>query len=188
MTLPFSLVALPLAILLSSCAHAPEPLPVLGQVAPFQLTDQSGKPFDSATLTGHVWVADFIFTNCEGPCPRMTGYMRALQKATPDLPSLKMVSFTVDPKRDTPPVLADYGKAHDADPSRWVFLTGEMKVLDTLDHDSFKLGNVGAAMDHSTRFVLVDEKGQIRGYYGIATGDPVPQLAADARRLMALPR
>ncbi len=115
----------------------------------------------------------------------MTGYMHALQKATPDLTSLKMVSFTVDPKRDTPTVLADYGKSHEADPARWVFLTGEMKVLDALDHDSFKLGNVGAAMDHSTRFVLVDQKARIRGYYGIASGDPIPQLAADARRLIS---
>jgi len=41
-----------------------------------------------------------------------------------------------------------------------------------------------SAMDHSTRFVLVDRKGQIRGYYGIATGDPVPSLSDDARRLM----
>ena len=56
--------------------------------------------------------------------------------------------------------------------------------LNGLDRDSFKLGTVGAEMDHSTRFVLVDRKGQIRGYYGIATGDPVPQLAEDARRVM----
>ena len=156
---------------------------MLGQVAPFHLTSQSGQDFDSATLSGHVWVADFIFTNCEGPCPRMSAYMRALQKATTDLPDLKMVSFTVDPQRDTPPVLRDYGKNYSADSDRWYFLTGDPRILDGLDHDSFKLGNVGAQMDHSTRFVLVDPRGQIRGYYGIATGDPVPDLARDARRL-----
>ena len=172
------------ALLLFSCSHPPKEIPILGQVAPFHLTSQSGQDFDSATLSGHIWVADFIFTNCEGPCPRMSAYMRALQKATSDLPDLKMVSFTVDPQRDTPPVLREYGKNYTADPSRWYFLTGDPKILDGLDRDSFKLGNVGSAMDHSTRFVLVDRKGQIRGYYGIATGDPVPSLADDARRLM----
>ena len=170
-------------LFLTACSSAPENLPVLGQVAPFHLTSQSGQDFDSATLSGHVWVADFIFTNCEGPCPRMSAYMRALQKATTDLPDLKMVSFTVDPQRDTPPVLRDYGKNYSADSDRWYFLTGDPRILDGLDHDSFKLGNVGAQMDHSTRFVLVDPRGQIRGYYGIATGDPVPDLARDARRL-----
>ncbi len=52
-----------------------------------------------------------------------------------------------------------------------------------LDHDAFKLGELGANMDHSTRFVLVDKKGRIRGYYGIAEGDPVAKLARDAARL-----
>ena len=169
--------------LLTGCAHELKPIPILGQVAPFHLTAQSGQDFDSAILSGHIWVADFIFTNCEGPCPRMSGYMRALQKATSDLPDLKMVSFTVDPQRDTPKVLAEYGKNYSAEAGRWYFLTGDPQILNSLDRDSFKLGNVGVAMDHSTRFVLVDRKGQIRGYYGIATGDPVPQLAEDARRL-----
>jgi protein SCO1/2 len=171
-------------LIFTACSHPPKEIPVLGQVAPFHLTSQSGEEFDSATLSGHVWVADFIFTNCEGPCPRMSAYMRALQKVTTDLPGLKMVSFTVDPKRDTPPVLREYGNNYSADSSRWYLLTGDPKILNGLDRDSFKLGTVGAEMDHSTRFVLVDRKGQIRGYYGIATGDPVPELAADARRLI----
>jgi len=171
------------AAALCSCSHPPKEIPVYGTVASFHLTSQTGEDFDSNTLLGHVWVADFIFTNCEGPCPRMSAYMRSLQKATTDLPDLKFVSFTVDPKRDTPAVLTKYGQEYSADPRRWYFLTGDPKILDGLDHDSFKLGNVGSAMDHSTRFVLVDQKGQIRGYYGIATGDPVPELSADARRL-----
>jgi protein SCO1/2 len=171
-------------LLVTSCTHPPKELPILGEVAPFHLTSQSGQDFDSSALSGHVWVADFIFTNCEGPCPRMSAYMRALQKATTDLAGLRMVSFTVDPQRDTPAVLREYGKTYSADSTRWYFLTGDPRILDGLDRDSFKLGNVGSAMDHSTRFVLVDHKGRIRGYYGIATGDPVPELAADARRLI----
>jgi protein SCO1/2 len=175
------------ALAFAGCSHPPKEIPIYGTVAPFRLTAQSGQEFDSTSLNGHIWVADFIFTSCEGPCPRMSAYMRALQKATSDLPDLKFVSFTVDPQRDTPPVLAKYGETYSADPRRWYFLTGDPKILDQLDHDSFKLGNVGSTLDHSTRFVLVDGKGRIRGYYGIATGDPVPELAADARRLATEP-
>jgi protein SCO1/2 len=177
-------VILAAAAVIISCSRPPKEIPIYGNVAPFHLTSQSGEDFDSASLTGHVWVADFIFTTCEGPCPRMSAYMRALQKATTDLPDLKFVSFTVDPQRDTPPVLSKYAQDYSADPRRWYFLTGDPKILDRLDHDSFKLGNVGSTLDHSTRFVLVDTQGRIRGYYGIATGDPVPELAADARRLI----
>ena len=127
--------------------------------------------------------ANFIYTTCPGPCPMMSHQMHGIQASTATTPQVKLVSFTVDPAHDTPPVLAEYAVHFKADPARWYFLTGDPKILNGLDRDSFKLGTVGAAMDHSTRFVLVDRKGQIRGYYGIATADPVPDLAEDARRL-----
>jgi protein SCO1/2 len=158
-----------------------EPLPVLGQVPQFQLTDQQGKTFDRSALDGHVWIADFIYTHCEGPCPRMTSHMRAMQNETD--PSVEFVSFTVDPANDTPPVLESYGQKFGADDKRWKFLTGDAQTLDMLDHDAFHLGSIGAGLDHSTRFVLVDKKGRIRGYYGIAQGDPVERVSKDAARL-----
>jgi protein SCO1/2 len=169
-----------LVLLLAGCA-SDKPLRILGDVPPFELTNQQGKTFTRASLDGHVWVADFIYTTCQGPCPRMSSRMRALQNKTD--PSVKLVSFTVDPQNDTPPVLAAYGKRFAADDSRWSFLTGSKDTLNMLDHDAFKLGTIGAGMDHSTRFVLVDKKGRIRGYYGIAEGDPVAKVAHDAARL-----
>jgi protein SCO1/2 len=169
-----------LAFLLGACGRE-QPLPVLGQVPAFQLTDQLGRPFTRSALDGHVWVADFIFTHCEGPCPRMSSHMRAIQKETDA--NVRLVSFTVDPARDTPPVLESYGRNFGADDSRWRFLTGDPATLNTLDHDAFHLGSVGAGLDHSTRFVLVDGKGRIRGYYGIAEGDPVARISKDATRL-----
>ncbi|HWE00120.1 MAG TPA: SCO family protein [Bryobacteraceae bacterium] len=169
-----------LSVLLVACGRE-QPLPVLGSVPQFQLTDQLGHPFEGAMLDGHVWVADFIFTHCEGPCPRMSSHMRAIQKETD--PSVRLVSFTVDPANDTPPVLESYGRNFGADDSRWRFLTGDPATLNSLDHDAFHLGNVGAGLDHSTRFVLIDKKGRIRGYYGIAEGDPVARISKDAVRL-----
>jgi protein SCO1/2 len=107
--------------------------------------------------------------------------MHALQNGTPG--DVKLVSFTVDPENDTPPVLEAYGKRFGADDSRWALLTGNKDTLNSLDRDAFKLGTIGAGMDHSTRFVLVDKKGRIRGYYGIAEGDPVAKISRDAARL-----
>jgi len=171
--------ALLAAVLLTGCAD--KPLKVLGEVPAFELTNQQGRTFSRSSLDGHVWVADFIFTNCQGPCPRMSSHMRALQNATD--PQVRLVSFTVDPDNDTPPVLEAYAKRFGADDSRWALLTGDKATLNMLDQDAFKLGTIGAGMDHSTRFVLVDKKARIRGYYGIAEGDPVAKLAKDAARL-----
>lgn len=167
-------------VLLAGCAPQ-KPLKVLGEIPDFQLLDQNGKSFQRGSLDGHVWVADFVYTTCQGPCPRMSSHMRTLQKATG--PEVKLVSFTVDPENDTPPVLAEYAKRFNADTSRWSFLTGDKDTLNMLDRDAFKLGTLGAGMDHSTRFVLVDQKGRIRGYYGIAEGNPVDKIAKDAARL-----
>jgi len=167
-------------VLLTACAPE-KPLRVLGEVPEFELISQTGQKFDRTALDGHVWVADFVYTNCQGPCPRMSSHMRALQKATDS--GLKLVSFTVDPENDTPAVLQAYAKRFSADPSRWYFLTGAKDTLNTLDRDAFKLGTIGVAMDHSTRFVLVDKKSRIRGYYGIAEGNPVDRIVKDAARL-----
>jgi protein SCO1/2 len=158
-----------------------KPLQVLGEIPDFQLVDQKGQKFDRKALDGHVWVADFVYTTCQGPCPRMSSHMRTLQKATGR--DVRLVSFTVDPDNDTPAVLAAYAQRFSADAARWTFLTGEKETLNMLDHDAFKLGSIGAGMDHSTRFVLVDKLGRIRGYYGIAEGNPVDKIAKDAARL-----
>ncbi|WP_219914242.1 SCO family protein, partial [Bacillus paranthracis] len=41
----------------------------------FQFTNQDGKPFGTKDLKGKVWVADFMFTNCQTVCPPMTANM-----------------------------------------------------------------------------------------------------------------
>jgi protein SCO1/2 len=167
-------------LLLAGCA-GPAPLPILGQIPDFRLTDQAGQPFDRATLNGRIWVADFIFTTCTGPCPRMSSLMRQVQSLSPDA---RLVSFTVDPDRDTPPVLATYAQRFHAEPGRWFFLTGDRPALDTLARNAFKLGNVDGTLNHSTRLVLVDRQGRIRGYYGTSDDSPVTAVARDIKRLL----
>ena len=167
-------------IALSGCAPQ-KPLQMLGEVPQFQLLDQDGKDFQGKSLEGRVWIADFVFTTCQGPCPRMSSHMRQIQDATNK--SVQLVSFTVDPDNDTPPALAAYAKGFGADLSRWHFLTGEKAVLNSLGKDTFKLQGVGEGVDHSTRFVLIDAKGRIRGYYGLAEGGVVSKIAKDAAAL-----
>jgi len=160
-----------------------KPLPVYGQVPDFNLVSQTGAPFDRHSLEGKIWVADFIFTNCTSSCPRMSTQMSHVQPLLSEFPDVRLVSFSVDPKRDTPEALASYAKRFHAEPGRWYFLTGDQKTLDALDRRSFMLGNVDGSLEHSTRFVLVDRHGKIRGYYGAAQDDPTPALIVDIRRL-----
>jgi len=176
-----------LAAALIACSHRTAALEVLGDVPQFDLISQDGQPFHSQTLAGKIWVADFIYTTCPGPCPRMTSQLREVQDAVSKIPSLssnvRLVSFTVDPATDTPPVLAAYAKLHGASPAMWYFLTGPVPVLQTLDRDAFKLGNIDASMQHSTRFVLVDGQGRIRRYYDTSEASAIPNLISDVSAL-----
>lgn len=176
-----ALVCLPL-FPLTSCSRKAD-LPVYGKVPPFTLTSQDGKTFSSRQLEGAVWVADFMFTTCTGPCPRMSSEMHHVQEQTGTLNDVKLVSFTVDPQHDTPPVLAAYAKLFLAQQGRWFFLTGPAPALNHLDRDVFMLGNVDGSKQHSTRFILVDRKAQIRGYYLTSEPDAIPRLLADVKTL-----
>src|SRR5882672_869929 len=98
-------------------------------VPPFTLTDHTGAVFDSHTLSNKVWIADFMFTNCTGPCPRMSAQMREVQTALAAEPDVRLVSLTIDPDRDTPEVLARYALRYDATLGKWFFLTGPQETL-----------------------------------------------------------
>src|SRR5258708_5529400 len=176
-------IAFGLSVLaLVGCTASPG-LPSFGVVPDFTLTDQSGQPFVSAgTLRGKVWIADFIFTNCAGPCPRMSAQMRKVDTAlSKDIQDLRLVSFTVDPARDTPAVLAQYAERYQAEPGVWFFLTGPQAELHKLARNVFMLGDVNGDLEHSTRFVLIDRQSRVRGYYLTSEEDAIPRLIADAK-------
>jgi len=173
------------SVLLVGCADK-RALPLYGVVPPSTLTDQTGAAFSSAAaLRNRVWVADFIFTNCPGPCPRMSTQMHQVQTALASNDGARFVSFTVDPARDTPLVLAAYAGHFEAAPGKWFFLTGPVPALENLSRNVFKLGDVDGSLEHSTRFVLVDRSSQIRGFYLSSEPDAIPNLIADAKRLLA---
>ena len=162
-------------------------LPSYGLVPDFTLTDQSNQPFHSAAaLRNKVWIADFIFTNCAGPCPRMSAQMRQVDDALKK-DDVRFVSFTVDPARDTPAVLARYADRYHAETGRWFFLTGAPADLHNLARNVFTLGDVKGDLEHSTRFVLIDKKSRIRGYYLTSDDDAIPRVIADAQKVSKEP-
>ncbi|MGH7601820.1 MAG: SCO family protein [bacterium] len=181
-----------IVVLTISCSSAKqEPLPVLGTVPDFTLTEHSGQPFGLNDLRGNIWIADFIFTNCAGTCPIMTTAMTEIQKTalTERLDDVKLVSITVDPERDTPEVLQRFAAGYGALKDRWYFLTGEGAVIQQLANKGFLLsaatsgGSAEEPIIHSNRFVLVDRQGRIRGYYDGTEEEKVAQLLKDLKKL-----
>jgi cytochrome oxidase Cu insertion factor (SCO1/SenC/PrrC family) len=159
-----------------------------GTVPSFQLINQNGQPFGSAQLAGKIWIADFVYTTCPGPCPMISSRMSELQKPL-EKTDVHLVSFSVDPEKDTPQVLRGYADKLQADPKRWDFLTGMKSAIYKLSHDGFKLAVSDGSSEqgipvHSTRMVLVDRRGDIRGYYDATEADAITKLVADASHLL----
>jgi protein SCO1/2 len=155
---------------LASCEA--EPLPEMMAIGEFSLTDQEGRPFGSAQLAGEVWIADFVFTSCPDVCPVMTSQMANLSRRM-DGHDVHFVSISVDPEHDTPERLREYAARYRADASRWHFLTGTEAQVRELVVGRFR-NHVGEREDaddgryrimHGLRFVLVDGRGVVRGFY-----------------------
>ena len=169
-------------------ALSSRPLPSYGTVPQFNLTNQDSQPFGSSALAGKIWIADFIFTSCPGPCPIISTRMSELQKPLAKS-DVRLVSFSVDPEKDTPEVLRVYADKLRKEPFRWDFLTGPVDTITALSRDGFKLAiageeEPGSGPVHSTRFVLVDRRGTIRGYYDALATDSVTKLLADTNHLL----
>jgi cytochrome oxidase Cu insertion factor (SCO1/SenC/PrrC family) len=144
-----------------------------GSVPDFSLTERSSATVSLADLKGKIWIADFIYTTCTDTCPLQTAIMAKLQQEYAGKPKVQLVSFSVDPERDTPQVLAQYAAKYQADTRRWYFLTGQRDKIMSLIRDGFHLSVAAFPRDsetsgmipHSPRFVLIDSQARIRGYY-----------------------
>jgi len=140
-------------------------LPKLSQVAPFQLLDQDAMPFNEEVLKNKVWVVDFIFTRCKGPCPLMTEKMAELQKHFQESENVHFVTITMDADFDSPGVLKKFAEEYGANFSKWHFLTGKSDHIISIARNIFKVPADSDPEMHTTRFVLVDADGFIRSYH-----------------------
>jgi len=135
----------------------------------FELTERSGRKVTKADLLGRPWAVCFIFTYCQDTCPRITSQFKRLQDRLTDA-DVRLVSISVDPKRDTPEKLQKYADTYKADPKRWLFLTGNQEVIYRLIQRSFKLPvrkvqglarKPGFEVSHSNFVLHVDAQGRV---------------------------
>ena len=146
--------------------------PIYSVLRDFTLTNQNGAAITLADLRGKVWVADIVFTRCPGPCRRMTRDMARLQDLWPKDAPVRFVTLTTDPEHDTSAVMKRFADEHKADHDRWDFLTGPKEEIVKLAIDGLKLTaldkaekereSVNDLFIHSTIFVIVDKRGQVR--------------------------
>jgi protein SCO1 len=174
-------------------APALEGLSDFGPVPDFSLTERNGKAVRLADLRGKIWIADFIYTSCTDTCPLQTAEMAKLQERWGKHGDFKLISFSVDPARDTPKALVSYAERFKADVDRWLFLTGDQQEISRVVQEGFHLSATpalkSAAGDtvilHSPRFVLIDRKSRIRAYYDSRDAAALQRLNQDLDTLLS---
>ena len=165
-------------------------------VKPVQLYNQLGKLVSFDDLQGKILVVDFFFTHCGLICPRLTQNMKGLQDALKlrdvrrrvDTTFVHFISISIDPERDSVPVLKAYADKYGVNPDVWWLLTGDKKTIYDFSMNEMKLGlqdtTVTEEFIHSNRFVLLDKQRVVRGYYNGLDTAALSTLAEDLTLLM----
>jgi protein SCO1/2 len=158
--------------------------PVLGTAPDFLLTERSGRPFGREQLIGKISVLDFFFTRCPAVCPVMNGNMADLYRDFAGAGEVQFVSITVDPDFDTLGALHQYALNMGVTDNRWVFLRGPVEEVVRLSERGFLLPADRLPAGHSAKFVLLDRRARIRGYYSGLDRNDMTILKKHIRQLL----
>lgn len=156
-------------------------LPQARTLQDFHLINDAGQPFSEAQLQGAPSLVFFGFTHCPDVCPTTLVKLAQVKKADA-LPGLRVLLVSIDPQRDTPPVLSKY--VHAFDP-QFIGLTGDTAAINKVAADfgvavqRVELPGGDYTMDHSATVFLLDDHAR-----EVAVFTPpfdVKQIAQDLR-------
>lgn len=128
-------------------------------------TDQTGTRVTLSDFSGNVQIVGLIFTHCIAVCPVIVADMQAIERKIPwyRKDQIHFLLVTIDPKRDTPEVMARYMQKRQLDPKHWSFVTGT--TTDTADLAALlgvKLqAQADGSFDHSRTITVLDPFGRI---------------------------
>lgn len=162
------------------------------KVPEFLYVTQDSTALSSEDIKGKVWVAKFFFSTCPTICPPMTSSMKQLREDMHEFDNdLVYLSFSINPKKDTPSRLKEYIAEHEIENTdNWFFLTGvEEEETHLLGTEGFKIhamsdDNAPGGYAHSPNFILVDQNLHIRGLYDGLEPSEVNQLKEDIKKLL----
>ena len=159
------------------------------KVPEFSYLNQDSIMIHSKDLKGKVWIADFFFSHCPTICPPMTSQMKRLSLETKDLETeIQFLSFTIDPKRDTPTRLREYIGLYEITATNWHFFTGDEEDTHLLAKEFFngaeRNDDADGGFGHTDYFAIVDHEGYVRGIYQGTNPEQVDLLQADLRKLL----
>ena len=158
------------------------------KIADFSLTNQNGKTITQADYKDKIYVADFFFTTCQTICPIMTDNMEKIQKEIMNDDEVMLLSHSVTPEIDTVEQLKKYAIKKGVNDKKWNLVTGDKGEIYRLARKSYLAVKDDGMPDdygmvHTENFMLIDKKGQIRGYYDGTKTEDITTLLKDIKKL-----
>ncbi len=155
------------------------------QLETFSLTDSAGRTVTRDNVRGKILAVSFLFTSCSLTCPEVSRRMAEIQNLTTTNTDVRLLSLTVDPRTDTPPVLARWGAQFGADTNRWYLLTGDKAQLHRLIGTSFlatetnnPFNSMPGNFAGTERIAVVDKHGNVRVFFdGLRVETPAAVVA-----------
>lgn len=158
------------------------------KIADFSLTNQNGKTITQADYKDKIYVADFFFTTCQTICPIMTDNMEKIQKEIINDDDVMLLSHSVTPEIDKVEQLKSYAIKKGVNDKKWNLVTGDKGEIYRLARKSYLAVKDDRMPDdygmvHTENFMLIDKKGQIRGYYDGTKTEDITTLLNDIKKL-----
>jgi protein SCO1/2 len=160
---------------------------IFHSLSDFKLTDENGAPVSLKTFNKKIFIAGFFYTHCPNVCKLVNNNISQLAANFATNKMVYFVSITVDPERDSLPVLKSYAKGFKPASANWLFLTGDTSTIYNLARKGFLVNALQAGKDdfiYSDKLVLIDQDKHIRGYYTGASTDDVNRLNDEIKVLI----
>lgn len=189
-----------LLLVIMSCSDGNTPLPFLGQmvvkdgietphaVGQFAHYNQDSVLINNDSMAKYIYIADFFFTSCPSICPKVAKEMLKINDAVKDMTDVKLISFTIDPKRDDVQKLKLYSENLGIDHNKWYFLTGDkdqtLALANTFFVAALEDPTAPGGFDHSGKIILVDKSGRVRSFSEGTDPTETPKLIKDIQTLL----
>jgi protein SCO1 len=149
----------------------------------YTFVDQDSNIVDSNTVRNKIYVVDFFFTSCPSICPKMMKEMGLVYDKYKTNNEVAILSYSIDPRRDTVARLKNYEKKLGISASRWHLLTGDKdsiyRMADKYLVSAHEDPDAAGGFIHDGNFILMDKQNRIRGYYDGTKEDAVQKLMGD---------
>ena len=152
----------------------------------FKYINQYGDSISDKNLDGKIYVADFFFTTCPSICPIMQRNMLNVFDAFKNTDDVKILSYTIDPRHDSVPVLKKYADKLGVSGNTWWLLRGHKDETYQIAKNylvSVQEKNPAGEYIHDGYFILIDKQKRIRGTYDGTQADSVSRLINDIKIL-----